>query len=362
MIQLALPLKRFLAGLALLALLPAVAAAQNPLLSTPRDTSAICDLMRRFVQATLNKPIPVGLADSVGIDDFAATLTAQTGKGFWPVGTEQCILRDVRTIRRGDSVVVVRYITIGDSVPYSGPLTIDWSFFLRRTDSANWRIYAVRHLTGIDKVVGSLVALSQAQDYPPSLKPLVAHELEPALWSNQRVRQHFNQYRPQLQALVAQFSRKNDSLLALGRVDRRINQLNRAGIDWGIAAQEVPKEYIDEYLKNANDEQRVTLQAQLRQVARLRNEGTAALNKFIRKYKLNARRLDTVVSIMRECSVSFATNRLPWKGSVQLTVAGSFDDAVGFLYSPGGQIPLLSSQEYFDLEELGDGWWIFRST
>jgi hypothetical protein len=47
---------------------------------------------------------------------------------------------------------------------------------------------------------------------------------------------------------------------------------------------------------------------------------------------------------------------------VQLTVGGYFDDVCGYIYSPSGELPLVSPDEYFYLEDLGDGWWIFRST
>ena len=44
-----------------------------------------------------------------------------------------------------------------------------------------------------------------------------------------------------------------------------------------------------------------------------------------------------------------------------MTVGGYVDDAIGYLYSPTGEIPAVSNEEYYYLEPLDDGWWIFRA-
>jgi hypothetical protein len=51
------------------------------------------------------------------------------------------------------------------------------------------------------------------------------------------------------------------------------------------------------------------------------------------------------------------------KGAVVITLGGVVDNAVGFLFAPDpAALPQTSASEYFWLEAVGDGWYLFRTT
>ena len=189
----------------------------------------------------------------------------------------------------------------------------------------------------------------------------MTRELSAILLSNAQLREHYTANREQFRVLAGHFVRR-DSLRVLGRVDRNVNQLNRVGIEWGAAAQHTPKEAIDEYLASATPEQRSSFETQLRAVDAMRKMGRDSLARYARKYRLNVARIDSAVAIMRDLRITFVNAILPWKGTVQFTVAGAHTDAIGYFFAPNGGVPNVAPEEYYYLEEIGDGWWIFRAT
>ncbi len=94
----------------------------------------------------------------------------------------------------------------------------------------------------------------------------------------------------------------------------------------------------------------------------MRRAGTDSLVKILKKKKVAPARVEKIVNIMHDLRVVFVNRQLPWAGAVQMTVAGKMDEAVGYLYSPKGGVPHISPVEYFYIEDLGNGWWLFRAT
>jgi hypothetical protein len=268
-------------------------------------------------------------------------------------------VRTVQSIRSGDSVALVNVTVPADTLPFFGPVEAEIAFFVQR-DSTAWRVSDMRRFARIERRSDEIREIDSSGAYPRALKPLIIREYSSVLLSNDQLRSHFESNHARFTDLVGRFDGR-DSLRMIGRTDRNVVQLNRMAIQWGAAAQDVPKEIIDEYLASASPKEKKEIRLQLQHIDKLKRIGRDSLAKYARKYKLNVAHIDSTVNLMYDLRISFANAELPWKNAVQLTVGGVVNDAIGYLYSPNGELPIISHEEYYYLEDLGEGWWIFRA-
>jgi hypothetical protein len=346
--------------LLLLLLSPSFAQPYFHSFQNPADSLRTKALVESFFRLASGSMVPHDSVESYAIDAFAVQLQKVDTVAFWPAGTTGSVER-IHAVGDDDAGAVVTAVTKRDSVPFFGPMSVDWVFFLRRNDRGKWRISELRRMSGTGKALRTLQFLDTSTTYPAALKKAIVQETTTILFSNAQLREHFASNRNGFQALLAQFQR-HDSLKMLGRTDRLVLQLNTHGIYWGIAAEEVPKEAIDEYMKTATPEQRKFMKAQLDLADRLRRDGRDTLLRLAKKAKLAIARIDSTIGLMKDLRAVFVNAMLPWRDAVQITLAGDFPNAMGYLYSPTGELPLIDPNEYYYLEEIGDGWWIFRAT
>lgn len=307
---------------------------------------------------------PVGIhPDSIeryAIDWFSEYLAERGQQSFWPAGVRYSV-DNVFKIYSTDSAAMVTARTWPDSLPYFGPLTIDWTWFLRRNPEGEWRIAYVRRTDGLDKALEMLHLLDTTDMFPDRIKPDIAREHSTILLSNEQIRAEFNANRVSFDSLVALVA-THDSIRFVERTGDRISQFNLVMINWGLASEDVPQEVIDEYLATASAEEREAMEARLRTAENQKREGETALQGFERRARLKAGTLAKVGALMKTTRVRFINAELQWRDAILLTLGGNVNDAVGFLYSPEGELPLISPEEFFYLEDLGDGWWIYRAT
>lgn len=350
----------FLAIFVLFAHMP-LAAEHSPFFSfgRPDDSVQIIGAIERYLAIPEHGVISLDSIDSYAVDEFATWLQKAKGLPLRLPKQDPYTIANIRPFRPDGSRAIVTIVTDVTDVPFFGPYVLDWVFFVRSTENG-WRISNIRRQSRTDNVIKQLRALDSANQYPASLKPIIAREISPMLMHNARLREHFNSHRDAFTQLAGQFHR-SDSLRIIARTDRSIILLNSTSLDWGIAGQEIPKEVVDEFMATANPEQQKYMRKQLEVAAAMRRDGRERLAGIARRLHLDTARLDTVVNLMHDVGVGFINSQLPWKKSVQFTLGGLFDDAVGYIYAPGDG-PYISDEEYFYLEELGDGWWIFRST
>lgn len=348
-----------LAILAISAHMP-LAAEHTPFFSFghPDDSMQIVQAIERYLSIPDHGIITLDSIDAYAVDEFATWLEKAKGVPLRLPKNEPLAIADIRPFRPDGSRAIVTIITNVMEVPFFGQYLVDWVFFVRSTEKG-WRISNIRRQNRTDNVVRQLRALDSAQ-YPSSLKPVIAREISPMLMDNARLRNHFNSHRDTFMELAGQFHR-GDSLKLIARTDRSITQLNSASLEWGIAGQEVPKEAMDEFMATATPEEQKYMRKQMEVAAAMRRDGLQKLAGIAKRMYLDTARLNTVVGLMQDVGVGFINSKLPWKKSVQFTLGGVFDDAVGYIYAPDDG-PYISDDEYFYLEELGGGWWIFRST
>lgn len=307
---------------------------------------------------------PAGISpDSIeqyAVDSFAEYLERHAGEPFWTVSSRFSV-DDVYKVHKTDSAAIVTARTWPDSLPLFGPLIVDWTWFLRLNSDGEWRISSVRRMEGLDKAIEMLRLLDTTDLFPDRIKPDIARENSTILLSNAQLRQEFAAARTWLDSLVG-LVESSDSIRFVERTGDRISQFNMVMIDWGMAAEEVPQEVIDEFMATATEEERNEMETRLRTAQKQKEEGEKALQGYARRAGLKAGTLEKVVSFMKKGRVRFINADLEWDGAVLLTMAGSVNDAMGYLYSPNGELPLISPEEFFYLEDLGGGWWIFRAT
>lgn len=63
---------------------------------------------------------------------------------------------------------------------------------------------------------------------------------------------------------------------------------------------------------------------------------------------------------LREMNLSLLSVKT--NGNVEIVIGGITDNTVGFLYSPAKTPPAVSTLEYIWVEEIADGWYLFRTT
>ncbi len=351
----------FAAALAVLPQVP-LAASQPPFFSfrTPDDSVQIRQLIQQYLEVMDRDTFDIVQRELFCAGEFAEEIGNRHGVPLRLPKQTSYQVSSVRPVRSNGDFAIATVSTEMGVLPLFGPMTIDWVFFAELTD-AGWRISSLRRQNGADPAMQMLRTLDTLAEYPPSLKPVIARDRSGVLLSNEQLRRHFAEHRNGFQTLAGQFHR-SDSLYMVSRNDRVITQLNHVGFEWGVAAQDVPQQAIDEFMKTANAEQQQYMREQLKIAAKMRAYGLDTLQRVANRFGLSMARLDSAVRQMHDLRITFINTRLPWPGSVQLTVAGSGEDAVGYLYSPTGDMPFITPWEYFYLEELGNGWWIFRAT
>ncbi|MDB5033365.1 MAG: hypothetical protein JWQ98_606 [Chlorobi bacterium] len=350
-------------ALASLLLCSASSIAQNPAprFHDPADSAKIMGVVTRYLAFMPNDTIPNAMVDLLTAGEMQKRLIASHGLPVRFPAPFIYTLSAPRSVRDNDSLAIVTAAVSSGIVPLFGPLTVDWVFFLQPVDNA-WRLTAIRRLAGIEDAVAQMNQLDSS-NYPLKLKKIIAAETGRTLLSNDQIRQHFRDHSVDFQRLAENFRRPgHDSIWMMGRTDRVITQVNNFGISWGDAAQNIPHDVAEEFLAKLPREQQAGLRAQLRQAEETRKEGYDSLARIAKRIGITTKRLDSMVMMMHDLGISFANTRLPWKGAVQFTLGGHFDDVVGLIYSPGGGVPLVSPREYFYVEQIAEGWWMFRST
>jgi len=325
------------------------------------DSLAAVDLVKRYLRFTVGDPMPVDSIEHYAVEEFYTWLDKNHGVPIRFPDRMPYDISGVRSVRADGDLVQVTLAAHADSIPMFGSLTIEWVFFVRSLEGKGWRISGLRRQNGIEDVVEELRFLDTSSLYPKMLKPIIARESSRSLLSNAQLRSNFVEHRAAFNTLAGFFHQK-DSLWMLGRIDRAVTQLNQYGIDWGDGAQEVPKEAIEEVLAKLEPDQQQEMKARLRAAESARRMGRDTLQRMAKRLGIKLSKVDSAVGMMRDLRVSFINARLPWKRAVQFTVGGRQMDVHGYLYSPNGELPWVSLEEYFYLEDLGDGWWIFRST
>ena len=327
----------------------------------PVESAKAKQLVEEFFHAGFD---PAGIKDSdvdrFSVDKFAEFLQTNVGSPFWPTPQPYEIL-DVYKIYPTDSAAIVTARTVVDSLPYWGKVHVDWVWFVRIVEGDGWRISSVRRTTGLLKAMGMMHFIDSTADFPDRIKPVIAREEGMILLSNAQLRAEFERSRPALDQLVATLATQ-DSIQFIERTGDRVSQFNYTMIDWKMAAQDLPQEVLEEYMQNASEAEKQQMEIRLRAAEKQKAEGYRMLENLGKKAQIEAKTLETVVDLMKKGQVKFVNTDLPWEGAVLMTVAGKVNDAIGFLYSPKGQLPLISPEEYFYLEDLGGGWWIFRAT
>jgi hypothetical protein len=338
------------------------ASAQTPyhLLHNPEDSLRAQKLVEGFFRNTVGRKIPADTIDHYAADLFATHLRKADTAPLWNAGTDYRVVH-VWGVGDNDPGAIATAVTHVDSIPWFGRLDVDWVFYLRSNEGGEWRISELRRMSGTNGIFETLGYLDTTSYFPAVLKQEIAREVSTMLLSNDQLREHFQLHQQEFQSLLAQFQRK-DSLKMLARVDRKVVQLNAHTIDWGIAAEETPQPVIDEFLKRATPAERKELEARLRLADKIRRQGMDTVKRLAKKMGLSVGRLDSTIALMKDLRVAFVNKVLPWHDAVQITLAGKLGDALGYIYSPHGELPLINPNEYFYLEDLGNGWWIFRST
>jgi hypothetical protein len=343
--------------------LPVASTAAQPLLHSlrnPEDSLKAQQVVERFFELAIGKSIPADSISYYAVDDFAKLVEKLENETMWAEGTRYSIDRVVAA-DEGDQAVIVSAVTMSDSLPLFGPFAVDWTFYMRRNDQQEWRIGMMRRMSGTDGAIQTLQYLDTSTVYPAVLKREIVRARSAILLSNSQLRQHLTANQAGFQKLLGEFTGK-DPLKILGRVDKSVTQLNQHGIYWGEAAEEVPQEAIDEFMKRATPEERKEMERRLRVVENTRRQGNDTLVKLAKKDGISIKRIGNIVTEMKDLRVIFVNAKLPWRDAVQFTVAGELGNALGYIYSPHGELPIINPNEYFYLEDLGNGWWLFRST
>ncbi len=258
-----------------------------------------------------------------------------------------------------DSAAIVTLAALADTLPRFGPLTVDWVYFLVKT-SGGWRITTFERQRKMEGTIERLRSLDTSSAFPSSLKPIIVREMAGGLMSNAQVHEFFTINRAKFKSL-ADLLATEPNLRRLARVDHKAGQINTINIEWSGSAQVTPQEAIDEFMKTATAEEQTLIKEELYAQARLRRMGDDTVKAIAKRLKIRATTVQKAINAMYDVRVNFINRDIPWKDAVQLTVGGELGFTVGLLYSPRKELPLVSPTEYYYLEDLGDGWWLFRA-
>ena len=128
-----------------------------------------------------------------------------------------------------------------------------------------------------------------------------------------------------------------------------------------IAFEEIPQEAIEEFLADAPEDVRQNVLRRVEVAEKHEREATAVLAESARGAGVRPAEVEEIGRLMKLGRIQFVNTELPFRDAILLTVSGKLEQAIGYLYTPHGELPWINPEEYFYLEELGDGWWIFRS-
>ncbi len=316
-------------------------------------------LVDRFMKvAHLPKGLDSTTITSLSADWLEGYLLERAGEPFFQVANRY-VVGDVRTIRPEKSILMVEMVTYPDSVPGHGLVEVDWNWFLRETEQG-WRISAVRRTQGLFRAMQTLQLIDSAAAYPPSVKPLLAREEGAILMSNAQLRDLFEANRAGLKELVVRLA-ANSGIRVLERAGDHPRQVNTKMVDWGMAAHTLTDQMIEEFYQTAPEEMHGEIEARLRAAESQRKKASDAMAEILREIGVRTSAVDEIILLMKQSRVRFVNTETPFKDGVILTVAGAQEQAIGFLYSPHGELPWINPEEFFHLEKLSDEWWIFRS-
>ncbi len=352
----------------LLAFIGTLATLCSPLMAQrpkPFDDPAEEQMVRQRLQSFLDLAatdtvFTTSMIAAQAVDEVAATIVDSNGHAS-VFARNHPRIDSIRSLGFGDSLAMANVVTRVDSVRWFGPVDVDWVYYLRRGDFPGWRISEVRRMMTVEKGLRTLHVLDTSRMYPEALKPTIAAETSRLLLSNRQMRALFARDREHYQWIADQFI-ANDSLRQLQRTSDRVVQLNNTMIDWGIASVDIPDSIMNDWMATLTPKQQSAMQQRLRVAERMKKTGVDSLAAIVRRFRLGSDYVQTVVDRMQRAEVIFVNAALPWKDDVQLTVAGEMENAVGFIYAPHDELPEISPMEYYYLENLGGGWWLFRST
>ncbi len=319
-------------------------------------TTLVADFMKI---STDPRGLDSATVDAMAVDWLATYLLEHQGEPFFPI-PHRYEVGEVWSIRPEGNILMVQMTTYPDSVPYHGIVEVDWSWFVRRNDEGEWRLSAVRRTQGILQGIEAMKMIHGEPAYPASIKPVVAREEEGILLSNRDLRREFAEHLGALNELVARLE-ESDQIRVLERQGDRPRQLNTKLVDWGMAANELSEEVIAEFIALAPPEAQSELESRLRAAEKQKEKATLAMQAHAREFGLRPSVVDEIVILMKQARIRFINTETPFKDGVLMTIDGELEQAVGFLYSPHGELPWINPEEFFYLEELGDGWWIYRS-
>jgi len=331
----------------------------QPFRSGPDSADAI-DIVRRYYAVPDSQYLDTSQIESLVAGELVTRTIAGLGRPIRPSRSFRWTIdRAAALANSGDSAAIVVVPTVTDSIPRFGPVTVDMIYYLRRTDRG-WRIVDFHRQLLVEKSIVQLKQLDTAQSYPASLKPLIVREVSALLLSNQQLRSHFSSSRRSFDALIQELHGERN-IRRLARMDRKAEQINNVSIIWMNSAQEIPKEAIAEYERGLTAGELKEFRKALAQQAKLRKAGDDSVASVARRLRINRNGLGAVLNRMHELRLVFVNRDVPWNDAIQCTVAGVAGHSLGYIYSPEGQLPKVSPDEYFYLEELEGGWWIFRA-
>lgn len=334
----------------------------GPVAVTDEATIAeVCDLVDRFYRFG-SDPSGVDSAaiPSYAIDWFGDFLRGLRGAPFWTTAYRYEVNRQVWAIRPEKSILMVTGRTHVDSVPFHGRVAVDWIWYLRENEQGAWRISNVRRTQGILEAITTLRFIDTTSAYPSVLKPEIARDEAGLILDNDRLRRDFDANRGVMTELIARLE-ANRTITMVAREGTRVQQFNRKYIDWGLASAEIPEEALEEFLAGAPEEVQQNILRRLEVAEKHEREASALLAQTARAAGVRPAEVEEIVRLMKIGRIRFINTEVPFRDAILLTVGGQIEQAVGYLYSPRGELPWINPEEYFYLEELGDGWWIFRS-
>lgn len=338
-------------------------AAQSPYrpFASKHDSTGAVDVVRRYYAVADSAYLDSAAIASLATGDLVSRMVASLGRPIRPSNTLPWRIEGAYALRRsgGDSLAIVVVPSVIDTVPGFGPVTVDLVYYLKKT-ADGWRILYHNRQLLIEHVIDQLKEIDSSGAYPPSLKPVIAREVSALLLSNQQAREHFADNRSSFDSLIM-LVRAERNLHRLARVDRRPEQINNVAIIWSNSAQEIPREAIAEYERDLSGQELKEFRQALANLDRLRKIGEDSVTSVARRLRINQAAMTSILQRMRDLRLTFLNIDLPWKNAIQLTIGGSAGHSLGYLYSPDGELPDVSTEEFFYLEDLGGGWWLFRS-
>lgn len=356
---------RLFLSTAILALITTTTAlSQSPYrpFASRNDSLEAMEVVKRYYAVADSAYLDSTTITSLATGDLVSRMIAALGRPIRPSNTLPWHVERACALRRstGDALAIVVVPTVIGTAPRFGTVTVDLIYYLKRTANG-WRILDHNRQLLVENVIDQLREIDSSSAYPPSLKPIIAREISALLLSNEQARRHFADNRPSFDSLIRRIQGERN-LHRLARIDRRPEQINNVAIVWSNSAQEIPRQAITEYEKTLkNQDELKDFRQALANLERLRKIGEDSVTSVTKRLRINRASMDFILQRMRDLRLVFLNIDLPWKNAIQLTVGGSAGHSIGYIYSPQGELPDVSTEEYFYLEDLGGGWWLFRA-